>query len=717
MLSLNTNIASMTAQNNLSMSQSNLATSIQRLSSGLRINSAMDDAAGMAISSRMSSQIAGMSQSIRNANDGISLAQTAEGALQAVTDNLQRIRDLAVQSANASNTAADRAALNAEVQQRLAEIDRVSSQTSFNGQKVLDGSLGTAQFQVGANVGDSISVNLATSTRLASTGAIATASTANLVTASTPATAGQITINPSTFNFGVAAAAQVDGINALTGATQAAAYDYSAASAVKGNNIQTTNGTLDFSTATGTLAQMNIDGIAVTLNQNYASMAAMATDIQSQLVANTAGYTVTASGNNLTITGPGAAAVAITNADVAAQAAGFANTAGNAGGANQNAIFSVDGVAVTVNTAVTVTGTGTGAGTLNAAITAALTAAGLTGYTVSAGTTGLKITHTGSTAAVAITGANASAVNNGIVNGAGTAGTAAVSSTNAGFTVDGHAITLNTSYTSFADLATGNANSIQAQLNTASPNTYTVTNTNGAITIARNTTGIASTAVNITAISGFASNAGITVANGTAGQDAIVGGIAAGPFTLATGALTLAAGTSTPVDLAGNYTNLQALVDAINTKVSGVNASTDGSTLTLTGSQAIAVGGTLGTTAAASGGFGLSATIAANSGSLATADVLTTSNANTTMQRVDSALEVVNGLRGTLGAIQNRFTSVVSNLQSGVTNLSAARSRVQDTDFAAETAALTKNQILQQAGTAMLAQANALPNSVLTLLK
>ncbi|MFL1455713.1 flagellin [Marinobacter sp. GN3S48] len=156
---INTNIASLNAQRNLNSSQSDANTALQRLSSGLRINSAKDDAAGLAISERFQSQITGLNMAQRNANDGISLAQTAEGALDEITANLQRIRELAVQSANASNSTSDREALNAEVQQRIAEVNRIAGQTSFNGLKVLDGSLLTQTFQVGANTGDTISVS------------------------------------------------------------------------------------------------------------------------------------------------------------------------------------------------------------------------------------------------------------------------------------------------------------------------------------------------------------------------------------------------------------------------------------------------------------------------------------------------------------------------------------------------------------------------------
>lgn len=155
---INTNLQSLNAQRNLSTSQSSLATSMQRLSSGLRINSAKDDAAGLAISDRMTTQVRGLTVAARNANDGISLAQTAEGALSSVTNNLQRIRELAIQARNATNSAEDRAALDAEVQQLKAEITRVAQQTGFNGTKLLDGSFTNMAFQVGANQGETIDI-------------------------------------------------------------------------------------------------------------------------------------------------------------------------------------------------------------------------------------------------------------------------------------------------------------------------------------------------------------------------------------------------------------------------------------------------------------------------------------------------------------------------------------------------------------------------------
>ena len=170
MPTINTNISSLTAQYNPGNTQNQLATSIQRLSSGLRINSAKDDAAGLAISDRMTSQINGLNQAAQNANDGISLAQIADGALGEVTDNLQRMRELAVQSANATNSPSDRAALQQEVSQLETEIDRVATQTQFNGINLLDGTFTAQQFQVGANSGQTITVSSIASARASALG-------------------------------------------------------------------------------------------------------------------------------------------------------------------------------------------------------------------------------------------------------------------------------------------------------------------------------------------------------------------------------------------------------------------------------------------------------------------------------------------------------------------------------------------------------------------
>ena len=230
---INTNVMSLNAQRNLTSSQMSLSTAMQRLSSGLRINSAKDDAAGLAISDRFTAQIRGLDQAARNANDGISLTQTAEGALAEVTNNLQRIRELAVQARNGSNSSTDRAALDSEAQQLKAEVDRVAQQTQFNGVNLLDGSFSNQAFQVGANAGqtiavssivDATSVNLGSYTSATVTGVAATALTA--------ITAGHLTIDGGNGNgaisvggVGVAASATVragqirDAINSVADQT------------------------------------------------------------------------------------------------------------------------------------------------------------------------------------------------------------------------------------------------------------------------------------------------------------------------------------------------------------------------------------------------------------------------------------------------------------------------------------------------------------------
>jgi len=202
---ISTNISSLNAQRNLTTSQGTLATSLQRLSSGLRINSAKDDAAGLAISERMSTQIRGLNQATRNANDGISLAQVAEGALAGIGNALQRIRELAVQSANATNSASDRAALDVEAQQLSAEVQRIASSTDFNGVNLLDGTFANQQFQVGANANETITVSAITNAQVANLGSSTTAAvTGAAATAFTAITAGHLLIN--TVSVGAVAA-------------------------------------------------------------------------------------------------------------------------------------------------------------------------------------------------------------------------------------------------------------------------------------------------------------------------------------------------------------------------------------------------------------------------------------------------------------------------------------------------------------------------------
>src|SRR6187402_793748 len=196
-MTINTNVVSLNAQRNLTTSQSSLATSMQRLSSGLRVNSAGDDAAGLAIATRMNAQIRGINVAIRNANDGISLAQTAEGALATVTDALQRMRELAVQAQNGSNGTGDRSNLNTEYQQLSDEITRIATQTKFNGAAIVGAGAGAQTFQVGANNGDTLTVTTVQVTTV--TGDLTTAANASTALAAIDSKLDTITTNRATY--------------------------------------------------------------------------------------------------------------------------------------------------------------------------------------------------------------------------------------------------------------------------------------------------------------------------------------------------------------------------------------------------------------------------------------------------------------------------------------------------------------------------------------
>ena len=244
---INTNIASMNAQRNLASSQSSLATSLQRLSSGLRINSAKDDAAGMAISSRMTAQIGGMQQATRNANDGISMSQTAEGAMGSVNDILLRMRDLSVQSSNGTNSTADRKTIQNEVDQLSSEINRISSSTEFNGLKLLDGSSKNNSFQVGANAGQTISFGIkevsTSAMSLNSTSALGDVNSGRIGTTAPAAGSAELVVNGTGITMAATdttAKLQAVAINANTGTTGVSATAYNSVQGTAGANGVTT---------------------------------------------------------------------------------------------------------------------------------------------------------------------------------------------------------------------------------------------------------------------------------------------------------------------------------------------------------------------------------------------------------------------------------------------------------------------------------------------
>jgi len=569
---INTNIASLTAQRNLNSSQSELNTSLQRLSSGLRINSAKDDAAGLAISERFTTQIRGLNQASRNANDAISLSQTAEGALGEIGNNLQRIRELAVQSANATNSASDRAALDLEVQQRLAEVDRIATQTSFNGQKILDGSFGTAQFQVGANVGETISLDLSDSSRTNSIGTAASAVTADLSAAfSNTVVGGTVT-------------------GALTGTDLI----------VNGTAVTATQ---DAGVIAATVSL--VDGVTATATNSFEYTGFSAIDANSGNVADV--YKLSLDGGTTNIID--------TQGAVSAQDV-------------------VDAVNLTANYTATL-----------------------------ANTNDITITRTD--------GGNIALTEEIVdVGNAGQSGT--------GFAIDTEGVSAGAATTETAHIGT-----------------FSITSDTDAAVV----------------ISGAApGDAGLTA--GTFGS-----------LVLATGDFTVQVGTATAVAIEGTFESAADLVTHINSNVTGVTATFDTTTnkITMNSASDITLGGIEATDAvvAEGGASGLGFTTLANSagGDLTSVDIKSVTGANDAIFRIDSSLTSISDLRSTFGAIQNRFESTISNLSTAVESLSAARSRIQDADFASETAALTRAQILQQAGVSILSQANSLPQSVLGLLQ
>ncbi len=351
---INTNVMSLNAQRNLSTSGSSLATTIQRLSSGLRINSAKDDAAGLAISERFSTQIRGLDVAVRNANDGISLAQTAEGAMVEIGNNLQRIRELSVQSANATNSDSDRDALNAEVKQLVSEIDRVSRQTNFNGTKLLDGSFSGALFQVGADSGQTIGINSIVD---ASAGALGGAKfDSNTFTVAAPAANGDVTIEGMEIQGADGNSYKLDKIEVKAGVDIAAtrkATTAAIAAAINAKMDQTgvyasvdaaTAGKLDLtSVQSNVAADGTFNAIEVTMGTWTGATAptaptptADATGLTAQYASNLDISTFTGSQQALSIVDKALTAVNSSRADMGAIQNRFTSTIANLGTTSEN---------------------------------------------------------------------------------------------------------------------------------------------------------------------------------------------------------------------------------------------------------------------------------------------------------------------------------------------------------------------------------------------
>ena len=611
---INTNVASLNAQRNLNRSQDQLNVSLQRLSSGLRINSARDDAAGLAISERFTTQIRGLNQAARNANDGISLSQTAEGALGETSNSLQRIRELAVQSANSTNSTSDRAALNAEAQQLLSEIQRVSTQTTFNGQKILDGTFSTAQFQVGAEANQTISFGI-------------TGATTNLL---------------GSFQATGVTAAGTDVFDGANFTINSIAVGASAATTAPG--VTTSSAAAKVTAINSVSAQTNVTATASTSVVGVAPVAGQALQ-----------------NGDLSINGIAVGSVA-KDASAVVQGA--------------NAVTAIN--AVTNQTGVTAErNASTGVLTLSAA-------------------DGRDITLTGATTAIVTDIFNATGLD--ANNGANPTG-----NDTATFTFDANTAVVTVAGAATADIVLGDQVTLDGvvyEFNTAATAvaagvqlvTVAAGNTeldiDGALTSAINT----QRALGTTTISATDNGDGsVLLTNDLLGDAGI---------------------TSDITGLADNPAATSVTVAAGGTDAADAVASTTRGTIALSSPENFTLGGTAAGLAAAGA---TSASTALTQ--LATVSISTVAGANSAISVLDGALSQVATIRADLGAIQNRLGSTIANLSTTSENLSAARSRVQDADFAQETAALTRAQILQQAGVSILAQANGLPQLALSLLQ
>lgn len=596
-LTVNTNIASLNAQRTLGGSTNALSTSLERLSSGSRINSAKDDAAGLQISNRLTSQINGLSVAVKNANNGVSIAQTAEGAMQESTNIMQRMRDLALQSANGSNSDSERVALQEEFNALSGELTRIAETTAFGGKKLLDGSMGNTSFQIGSNANETVSFGLSDVSAAALRGSHSSATVAGADT-----------------DLSAKVVGNADAVNQYTT-------------------------TLDISSFTASLA--------VIPTANY-------TNSENSFSVTIGDETITVSGGKEVGADAGTQpAIDPQNNTPAAFAAAIEKAL-----TDQGIAFTKDAGVYSLSSATEfefskTAGTGTGVAASTALGTLEDPAIGLV-----------------KDAAISINGeafefdagddldAVVAAINDGEGtpdNGDGTAATGVTASNENGRLVltsaDGKSIDL-------ADAA-GSAGSLKA----------------------------------------LGLNAGTTQAK-----------------LLEDTSITL---NGTEVKLSKG-SDMEAVVSAINTASTGVTATNNNGQLGLFSQNDFTI-------ADGSAGTGLNALgIAAadaveheavvQEASVANLDITTADGAQQAIQVLDGAMQQIDSERAKLGAVQNRFESTISNLQNVAENASASRARIMDTDYAAESANLAKNQIMQQAGTAMLAQANQLPQAVLSLL-
>jgi flagellin len=709
---INTNVSSLFSQRSLGKSQDSLQTSLQRLSSGLRINSAKDDAAGLSISERMSSQINGLDQATRNANDGISLAQTAEGGLNDITTSLQRLRTLAVQSANASNTDVDRDAIQTEAKQLTAEIDRIATQTNFNGINLLDGGFKTQEFQIGANANQTISVSMgnARSSRLGVTDTTSLSSKQAYLS-SAGATADSVSLkNGDLIINGVSINAAVVADDAASASNKEMSAIAKAAAINKASSQTGVTATVNANTARGVGmsvspvaggANLLINGVTVTTStaaNNSATRQAVVDAINA--VSGRTGVVAKDTGND-------SEGVVLTaqdgrNIDVSSDVAS-AYTGVKSG-------FFIGSYTLSSTQSIDVQ---EGAGNISHAGFSAGNYDPQRAYVTNVSTNDRGTDVDGNATARTAAFSAGDFKINGVLIGASLAKDDAASSNNNAASGIAKAAAINRLSSFTGVTASANATNVRGVSGgMTSADTSGQLAINGVVTDTITTTGVSAAIARqntVTAINAISSQTGVVaIDSGTKtygvklvaedGRNIVVSNDGAGLTATAIGlgsiqesyygSVTLSSGNAFTIDAGINNT--------IDTAV--------GSTPTANGLDHLGVGaGTYGGTRTGQ--------------TLNDMDLSSAEGATAALSAIDNAIGTVNTQRANLGAVQNRFTSTISNLGSSSDNLTSARSRIQDADFAMETAKLTRNQILQQAGVAMLGQANQLPQQVLSLLR
>jgi len=719
-LIINTNIASLNAQKNLSRTQNALDKSIARLSSGLRINSAKDDAAGMAISNRFVTQIRGFSQAIRNANDGISLLQTSEGSMQEVTSILQRMRELAVQAANDTNSASDRASLQGEMDQLFAEIDRIAGTTQFNGIQLVDGSGGALSFQIGSDSGQTVTVELKSvktrdlnlngyskvgelnSGRIGDALGGASGLTINGFAIDSAATTGTAAdaayaINQETSDTGVSAVAYniykgtgnvngiVSGLKIGTSSSNLAKIADSGSMTELVNNINRD--------AAGVTATLNKDGSITLSNDTGLDIVVGGTPDNSGLSAKTyKGYIALTDDKNepISIT----ASEKCTSTDVNKWGFNISTGSTNITGGDVTTEKLVSGD-LTINGVPVGESTGSSAGDKAAAInlvkgSSGVSASAHTEVSVSVDMTNMPPKETMLSFVVDLTETGAATASSFSINGIGVdlSGSSTIDAivtkidtmSIPGVTAskDGDNLVLTSQKEIFIFAATtscdiGAANAIKTEKDMPA----SALKINGS-------------EVNLSAASTM--NDVVTTINSS------VKGIVAS--TSPDGKLVLTASSGLDIEIEDSWS----VMGGDKTTLGIILLTSDtGADIQISGNNLAKVGFTEQGGSSEAIGSGL--------------NIMSLENASNAIDRIDDAIDMISANRADLGAVQNRLDSTISNLQNASENFSASNSRLIDADFAAETAEMSKQQIMMQAGVAMLAQAKQLPQQALSLLQ